>query len=97
VIVPARTPDKARAALAAWIAWNSTAMDLADPKSIDAFAARSWRGAALHLLLKQRRHHGRSAQRDAAIRVASRDQTISATSSSPPTLARAAQPNGGGA
>jgi NAD(P)-dependent dehydrogenase (short-subunit alcohol dehydrogenase family) len=40
VIVPARTPDKARAALAGLERVELEALDLADPKSIDAFAAR---------------------------------------------------------
>lgn len=40
VIVPARTPDKARAALAGFERVELEALDLADPKSIDAFAAR---------------------------------------------------------
>lgn len=38
VIVPARTPDKARAALAGIINVEQAALDLADPSSIDAFA-----------------------------------------------------------
>ena len=40
VIVPARTPDKARAALAGFERVELEALDLADPKSIDAFAER---------------------------------------------------------
>ena len=40
VIVPARTPDKARAALAGLERVELEALDLADPKAIDAFAAR---------------------------------------------------------
>jgi NAD(P)-dependent dehydrogenase (short-subunit alcohol dehydrogenase family) len=38
VIVPARTPDKARAALAGLANVEQAALDLADPASIDAFA-----------------------------------------------------------
>ena len=38
VIVPARTPDKAQAALAGIANVEQAALDLADPKSIDAFA-----------------------------------------------------------
>ncbi len=38
VIVPARTPDKARAALAGMANVEQAALDLADPGSIDAFA-----------------------------------------------------------
>src|ERR1043165_4027388 len=38
VIVPARTPDKARAALAGIARVEQKSLDLADPKSIDAFA-----------------------------------------------------------
>jgi NAD(P)-dependent dehydrogenase (short-subunit alcohol dehydrogenase family) len=40
VIVPARTPDKARAALARLERVELEALDLAEPKSIDEFAAR---------------------------------------------------------
>lgn len=40
VIVPARTPDKARAALAGIARVEQDALDLADPASIDAFAQR---------------------------------------------------------
>ncbi|MES1174028.1 MAG: oxidoreductase [Myxococcales bacterium] len=40
VIVPARTPDKARAALAGFQRVELEALDLAEPKSIDAFATR---------------------------------------------------------
>ena len=40
VIVPVRTPDKARAAVAGMQRVELEALDLADPKSIDAFAAR---------------------------------------------------------
>jgi NAD(P)-dependent dehydrogenase (short-subunit alcohol dehydrogenase family) len=40
VIVPARRPDKARAALAGLERVELEALDLADPKSVDAFAAR---------------------------------------------------------
>src|SRR5271170_1275211 len=40
VIVPARTPDKARAALAGLSRVELESLDLADPVSIDAFAAR---------------------------------------------------------
>ncbi len=40
VIVPARTLDKARAALAGLERVELEALDLADPKSVDAFAAR---------------------------------------------------------
>ena len=40
VIVPARTPDKARAALAGLERVELEALDLGDPKSVDAFAAR---------------------------------------------------------
>ena len=40
VIVPARTPDKARAALAGLERIELEALDLADLKSVDAFAAR---------------------------------------------------------
>jgi NAD(P)-dependent dehydrogenase (short-subunit alcohol dehydrogenase family) len=39
IIVPARTPDKARAALAGIANVEQAALDLADPASIDAFAA----------------------------------------------------------
>jgi NAD(P)-dependent dehydrogenase (short-subunit alcohol dehydrogenase family) len=38
VIVPARTPEKARAALAGIASVEQRSLDLADPKSIDAFA-----------------------------------------------------------
>ena len=40
IIVPARTPDKARAALAGFERVQLETLDLADPQSIDAFAAR---------------------------------------------------------
>src|SRR5512147_1867025 len=38
VIVPARTPDRAKAALAAIANVEQASLDLADPASIDAFA-----------------------------------------------------------
>src|SRR5271167_1727373 len=40
VIVPARSPEKARAALAGMDRVELDVMDLADPASVDAFAAR---------------------------------------------------------
>src|SRR5712671_6904032 len=40
VVVPARTPDKARAALAGLHRVELDRLDLSDPASIDAFAAR---------------------------------------------------------
>src|SRR5712671_1701305 len=40
VIVPARTPDKARAALAGIARVELSTLDLRDPASVDAFAAR---------------------------------------------------------
>lgn len=52
VIVPARTPDKARAALAGWERVELEPMDLSDPASIDAFASRFIAsGRPLHLLI----------------------------------------------
>lgn len=52
VIVPARTPDKARAALAGWERVELEPMDLFDPASIDAFASRFIAsGRPLHLLI----------------------------------------------
>ncbi|MHA7635014.1 oxidoreductase [Corallococcus sp. M7] len=52
VIVPARTPDKARAALAGLERVELESMDLFDPASIDAFASRFIAsGRPLHLLI----------------------------------------------
>jgi NAD(P)-dependent dehydrogenase (short-subunit alcohol dehydrogenase family) len=52
VIVPARTPDKARAALAGMDRVELERLDLTDPTSIDAFAARfSASGRPLHILV----------------------------------------------
>ncbi|NPC47351.1 SDR family NAD(P)-dependent oxidoreductase [Corallococcus sp. AB032C] len=52
VIVPARTPDKARAALAGLERVELEPMDLFDPASIDAFASRFIAsGRPLHLLI----------------------------------------------
>jgi NAD(P)-dependent dehydrogenase (short-subunit alcohol dehydrogenase family) len=52
VIVPARTPDKARAALAGLERVELDALDLSEPASIDAFAARfAASGRPLHLLV----------------------------------------------
>ena len=52
VIVPARTPDKARAALAGMNRVELESLDLIDPKSIDAFAARFLAsGRPLHILV----------------------------------------------
>jgi NAD(P)-dependent dehydrogenase (short-subunit alcohol dehydrogenase family) len=52
VIVPARTPDKARAALAGIARVELEALDLADPGSIDAFGARFVAsGRPLHILV----------------------------------------------
>ena len=52
VIVPARTPDKARAALAGMDRVELESLDLSDPASIDAFAARFLEsGRPLHLLV----------------------------------------------
>ena len=52
VTVPARTPDKARAALAGLANVELAALDLMDPASIDAFA-RNWLAhhGALHILI----------------------------------------------
>jgi NAD(P)-dependent dehydrogenase (short-subunit alcohol dehydrogenase family) len=52
VIVPARTPDKARAAVAGLARVEVETLDLAEPGSIDAFAAR-WAatGRPVHLLV----------------------------------------------
>ncbi len=52
VTVPARTPDKARAALAGLANVELAALDLMDPASIDAFAS-DWRAqhATLHILV----------------------------------------------
>jgi NAD(P)-dependent dehydrogenase (short-subunit alcohol dehydrogenase family) len=52
VIVPARTPDKARAALAGIPRVELDALELADPASIDGFAARfAASGRPLHILI----------------------------------------------
>jgi NAD(P)-dependent dehydrogenase (short-subunit alcohol dehydrogenase family) len=52
VIVPARTPDKARAALSGIDRVELESLDLSDPTSIDAFAARfSASGRPLHILV----------------------------------------------
>ena len=52
VIVPARTPDKARAALADIAGVELEHIDLGDPSSIDAFAARfAASGRPLHILV----------------------------------------------
>lgn len=52
VIVPARNPDKARAALAEIERVELDSLDLADPASVDAFAARFLAsGRPLHLLV----------------------------------------------
>jgi NAD(P)-dependent dehydrogenase (short-subunit alcohol dehydrogenase family) len=52
VIVPARTPDKARAALAGSERVELESLDLSDPASIDAFAGRfSASGRPLHILV----------------------------------------------
>jgi len=52
VTVPARTPDKARAALAGLVNVELAALDLMDPMSIDAFAS-NWQAqhTALHILI----------------------------------------------
>jgi len=52
VTVPARTPEKARAALAGLASVELAALDLMDPASIDAFA-RNWLAhhGALHILI----------------------------------------------
>lgn len=52
VIVPARTPDKARAALASIANVEQAALDLADPGSIDGFAeAFLASGRSIHILI----------------------------------------------
>jgi NAD(P)-dependent dehydrogenase (short-subunit alcohol dehydrogenase family) len=52
VVVPARTPDKARLALAGMDRVEIESLDLIDPKSIDAFAARfSASGRPIHMLV----------------------------------------------
>jgi NAD(P)-dependent dehydrogenase (short-subunit alcohol dehydrogenase family) len=52
VVVPARDPEKARAAVDAIAGVTAEALDLMDPASIDAFAKRYLRsGAALHILV----------------------------------------------
>jgi NAD(P)-dependent dehydrogenase (short-subunit alcohol dehydrogenase family) len=52
VIVPARTPEKARAALAGVDRVELESLDLSDPTSIDAFAARfSASGRPVHILV----------------------------------------------
>jgi len=52
VIVPARSPDKARAALASIDRVELETMDLSEPASVDAFAARFMAsGRPLHLLV----------------------------------------------
>ena len=52
VIVPARTPDKARAALAGVARVELERLDLSEPASIDAFAARFLAsGRPLHILV----------------------------------------------
>lgn len=52
VIVPARTPEKARAALAGLANVQQETLDLADPASIDAFAERFLAsGRPLHILI----------------------------------------------
>jgi NAD(P)-dependent dehydrogenase (short-subunit alcohol dehydrogenase family) len=52
VIVPARTPDKARTALAGIARVELEALDLAEPSSIDAFASRFIAsGRPLHMLV----------------------------------------------
>jgi NAD(P)-dependent dehydrogenase (short-subunit alcohol dehydrogenase family) len=52
VVVPARSPDKARAALAGMERVELATLDLIDPASVDAFAARFLdSGRPLHLLI----------------------------------------------
>jgi NAD(P)-dependent dehydrogenase (short-subunit alcohol dehydrogenase family) len=52
VVVPARTPEKARVALDGMPGVEPERLDLADPQSIDAFAARfSASGRPLHILV----------------------------------------------
>jgi NAD(P)-dependent dehydrogenase (short-subunit alcohol dehydrogenase family) len=52
VIVPARTPEKARAALSGMDRVELEAIELSDPASVDAFAARFLAsGRALHILV----------------------------------------------
>ncbi len=52
VVVPARTPEKARAALSGMDRVELETVDLGDPASVDAFAARfSASGRPLHLLV----------------------------------------------
>jgi len=52
VIVPARTPDKAHAALAGLVRVEIDSLDLSDPASIDAFAARFLAsGRPVHMLV----------------------------------------------
>ena len=61
VVVPARTLDKARAALSAIPRVELDGVDLAEPPSVDAFAARVPRlRAAASSPRQQRRHHGRA-------------------------------------
>jgi NAD(P)-dependent dehydrogenase (short-subunit alcohol dehydrogenase family) len=67
VIVPARTPDKARAALVDMDRVELESLDLSDPTSIDAFAAR-------FLASGRPLHHGNSArERCSRVRVAARN------------------------
>jgi NAD(P)-dependent dehydrogenase (short-subunit alcohol dehydrogenase family) len=66
VIVPARTPDKARAALAGIARVELEALDLSDPVSIDAFAARfSASGRPLDMLVNRAGIMATPLQRDA--------------------------------
>src|ERR1700722_2390328 len=52
VIVPARTPDKARAALAGMERVELETIELSDPATVDAFAARFLSsGRSLHMLV----------------------------------------------
>jgi NAD(P)-dependent dehydrogenase (short-subunit alcohol dehydrogenase family) len=66
VIVPARTPDKARAALAGLERVELESLDLSEPASIDAFAARFLAsGRPLHILVNNAGIMGPPLARDA--------------------------------
>ncbi len=66
VIVPARTPDKAKTALAGMPRVELEAMDLAEPRTVDAFAERFLASKrALHLLINNAGIMGVPFSRDA--------------------------------
>jgi len=83
VIVPARTPDKTRAALSGMERVELDEVELSDPGSVDAFAARfSASGRPLHLLVNNAGIMASLSQQTRAASSYSSRRITSATSSS---------------